>query len=148
MIFMMFFLSSMFMFLKHPLSLGLTLLLQTILVALISGLLNSSFWFSYIIFLILVGGLMILFIYMTSVASNEKFKFSFKMSWIFIVSITFLIILENSPENNCSNFILTLNKYFNSNTYLTFLFMIFYLLFSLIVVMSLSKHQGPLRKLT
>ena len=49
---------------------GLTLLIQTILVSIISGLITKTFWFSYILFLVFLGGILVLFIYVTSLASN------------------------------------------------------------------------------
>nr|AYW52101.1 NADH dehydrogenase subunit 6 [Anthribidae sp. 6 ACP-2013] len=145
----------MFMFLKHPLSLGLTILFQTISITLISGKLNNNFWFSYILFLILIGGMMIIFIYMTSIASNEKFQFSMKMmiSMILIFSLSFLMLKHEFTQNFKnfeSNEILPimLNKYINSNSISSFFMIITYLLISLIVIVNMtSLLSSPLRQM-
>nr|YP_009116479.1 NADH dehydrogenase subunit 6 [Cherax bicarinatus]AJD80507.1 NADH dehydrogenase subunit 6 [Cherax bicarinatus] len=79
--------------LTHPLSMGLTLLTQTILICVLSGLSMPSFWFSYILFLIFLGGMLILFIYVSSLASNEAFKIHLKSSLLVIFSIPFSSIL-------------------------------------------------------
>nr|AEP27708.1 NADH dehydrogenase subunit 6 [Platystomos albinus]ARH54582.1 NADH dehydrogenase subunit 6 [Platystomos albinus] len=151
--------SIMFIFLNHPLSLGFTLLIQTILIALFSGLMNSNFWFSYILFLILIGGMMILFIYMTSIASNEKFSFNFNITLIFIIilftvmvidwNVNFLTI-QNFPMNYSSSSLdLSLNKYINSYNIITFNLIINYLLITLIAVVNITKlMSGPLRQMS
>merc|ERR1712198_806681 len=76
-------LSLFFTRLSHPLAIGLALLSQTILICLITGLSSSSFWFSYILFLIFLGGILVLFIYVTSLASNEMFTPSITIAFVF-----------------------------------------------------------------
>nr|AXS66286.1 NADH dehydrogenase subunit 6 [Chrysomeloidea sp. 1 KM-2017] len=153
---LMFAMSSLFIFLNHPISMGLTLIVQTILLAMLTGLMNMNFWFSYILFLVMIGGLLILFIYMTSVASNEKFKFSiFNIVPIIIwMPIMFFInsstnkfkVLEtlNMKDNNS---IFYLFKYFNFPSMMMALFAMIYLLLTLIVVVKLTKKNlGPIRQ--
>nr|YP_009860559.1 NADH dehydrogenase subunit 6 [Kirchnerius guangxii]QKD75009.1 NADH dehydrogenase subunit 6 [Kirchnerius guangxii] len=144
---------------NHPLSLGLLLLLQSSVIALISGWMNLTFWYSYILLLIMIGGMLVLFMYMTSVASNEKFKFSPMMFLMFIVmiltSLVFMILTDqwftNSKIliNENSNLIiplLSLNKFFNYPAIMISIIMIIYLLITLIVIIKISKFkQGPLR---
>nr|YP_009185941.1 NADH dehydrogenase subunit 6 [Rugilus geniculatus]ALO70863.1 NADH deshydrogenase subunit 6 [Rugilus geniculatus] len=151
--------SSIFFFLNHPLSMGMILLSQTILISLITGLLSINFWFSYIMFLIMIGGMLVLFIYMTSIASNELFKFSIKiMSYslimLFIIFIN-LIMKINLMEYFLMNFNLldyisinfSLNKFINyPSNYIMFL-MIIYLLITLIAVVKIiNLNYGPLRQ--
>jgi len=80
--FLSFICSSIFSTIKHPLAMGLILLIQTIFICLLRGLLIKSFWFSYILFLIFIGGILVLFIYVTSLASNEIFSFSIKKFYL------------------------------------------------------------------
>nr|QJT43387.1 NADH dehydrogenase subunit 6 [Dorysthenes granulosus] len=160
---MMFILSVTFMFLNHPLSFGLILLLQTILISLTTSMMNYNSWFSYILFLIMVGGMLVLFIYMTSIASNEKFKFSSKLFIMITITLSMTLLmfmlldelLLNSmfksydlinqtmkPDNSKS-----MTKFFNmplsSNLYL----IIIYLLITLIMVVKITNIQyGPLRQ--
>jgi hypothetical protein len=62
-----------FINLSHPVGLGLTLILHTLLIRGATGLAAGNFWFSYVLFLVFLGGVLVLFIYMTRLASNEKF---------------------------------------------------------------------------
>nr|APX40587.1 NADH dehydrogenase subunit 6 [Cryptocephalus rufipes] len=148
---------------NHPLTLGFVLLLQTIVIALLTGFMSLNFWPSYIIFIIMIGGLLILFIYMTSVASNEKFKFSLKLllsiiltSLLSMVLVLFLdkffmaqkiktteifsIMEKINPQ-------LFLNKFINFPHNLIYLMMVIYLLITLIAVVKItSKSKGTLRK--
>nr|AEP27621.1 NADH dehydrogenase subunit 6 [Brachytemnus porcatus] len=84
-----------FIFLNHPLSLGSILLIQTILVTLTTSSFYMNSWFGYILFLVMIGGMLVMFLYMTSIASNEKFKLPKKMmiSAIFIITILFLLFI-------------------------------------------------------
>nr|AFP16876.1 NADH dehydrogenase subunit 6 [Closteromerus claviger] len=153
--------SILFLFLNHPLSLGSILLVQTILISMLTGLMMTNFWFSYIIFLIMVGGMLILFVYMTSIASNEKFTFSHKiliyiMMWMIMIGginmmdkimISKLINLDLNEMFNFSKNSLIMSKYMNMPSSMIFLSMIIYLLITLIVVVKISKiNMGPLRQ--
>nr|QOW08067.1 NADH dehydrogenase subunit 6 [Attagenus unicolor japonicus] len=90
--------ATMFMFHKHPMSMGTTLLMQTLLMMMLTGVFFENFWYSYIFFLVMVGGMLIIFIYMTSIASNEKFKFSSTMMIMMtITGMTMTLIMMNEP---------------------------------------------------
>nr|QWB85700.1 NADH dehydrogenase subunit 6 [Peithona prionoides] len=150
-------LSTIFIFLNHPLSLGIILLTQTILISLMTGTMNNNFWYSYMIFLIMIGGMLILFIYMTSVASNEKFKFNPK--FLFLIKSTMILIfmmmfLDSFIFNlnfNMTNFSqinnLSLSKFINSPNNMIIFLIILYLLISLIMVVKITNiNYGPLRQ--
>nr|ALO76321.1 NADH deshydrogenase subunit 6 [Omalisus fontisbellaquei] len=154
---LMFSASMVFMMLNHPLSMGMILLMQTTLISLVTGLMSNHFWFSYIMFLIMIGGMLILFIYMTSIASNEKFNFSPKIMSIIIIICTsmMMIYLIKDPYNyyymntiNPSNYTneMMLNKYLNFPSNLVFTSMMIYLLMTMIAVVKITKiNYGPLR---
>nr|ASN65909.1 NADH dehydrogenase subunit 6 [Platychile pallida] len=160
-------LSIMFLFMNHPLSMGMILLLQTILITIMSGMLSYSFWFSYILFLIMIGGMLVLFIYMTSLASNEMFNFSFKitlfMLMLIILSIMFLYMIDFSlinpimKNNNIIEFmnniflknenIITLNKIYNIPNFMITILLINYLFLTLIATVKITDiNYGPLRQ--
>nr|ALO70954.1 NADH deshydrogenase subunit 6 [Pselaphinae sp. 12 EF-2015] len=147
------------LFMKHPLSLGLILLMQTINVSLISGLL-SNFWFSYILFLIFIGGMLILFMYMISIASNDMFFLNkiLLIAIIFILMITlsifmnfdlYILNLFTMMENYFMNYMINsfLLKFFNyPNKYILIILMI-YLFITLIVCVKISNTSfGPMRQ--
>nr|YP_009995490.1 NADH dehydrogenase subunit 6 [Ochthebius sculptoides]QNP09945.1 NADH dehydrogenase subunit 6 [Ochthebius sculptoides] len=150
--------SMIFLFMIHPLSMGMILLMQTILISLITGFLNFNYWFSYILFLIMIGGMLVLFTYMTSVASNEKFNINNKLILMIITMLMMMILLLFNDKflimnNNLNNFIYMnynyymLSKFYNNpSNYIMFL-MIIYLFITLIAVVKITKFQlGPLRQ--
>nr|AML26309.1 NADH dehydrogenase subunit 6 [Hydrophilidae sp. BMNH 1274335] len=148
--------TSMFiLFSTHPMTMGLTLLIQVICVSLMTGMLSNNFWFSYILFIIMIGGMMVLFIYMTSIASNEKFKFSkmlmIKMLMLFLL-FSFISMLSDNIINEYQNLFyfmdmnINLNKYINYPYNIITIMMILYLLITLIAIVKISKIKyGPLR---
>nr|ALO71173.1 NADH deshydrogenase subunit 6 [Sunius melanocephalus] len=150
--------SLIFLMMNHPLSMGMVLLSQVIITSLISGILSMNFWFSYILFLIMIGGMLVLFIYMTSVASNEKFKFNMNLliSTIMIMIIIMLIYNMNLFLNNLLNFSLNLlnyenyiylNKFINWPSNFIMFMMIIYLFITLIAVVKITNiKSGPLRQ--
>nr|ARH53776.1 NADH dehydrogenase subunit 6 [Cercyon borealis] len=142
-------------FSTHPMSMGLTLLIQVICVSLMTGMLANNFWFSYILFIIMVGGMLVLFIYMTSIASNEKFKFSKILFITFLGLLSFMMLMSMFMDNifieylnlfNYPEMNINLNKYINYPYNIITIMMILYLLISLIAIVKISKIKyGPLR---
>nr|YP_010016774.1 NADH dehydrogenase subunit 6 [Dodona eugenes]QOJ44731.1 NADH dehydrogenase subunit 6 [Dodona eugenes] len=160
---------SMFMFfVNHPLSMGMLILLQTLILCLLSGMLINTYWFSYILFLTFLGGLLVLFIYVSSIASNEIFKifiynkimilfmliFTFIMSIFFMNNLNWMNINFNNEMNklfdmfmffNVENNI-NLSKLYNEQTYFLMMMMIIYLFITLIAVVKITNiFFGPLR---
>nr|YP_133768.1 NADH dehydrogenase subunit 6 [Dermatobia hominis]AAR16445.1 NADH dehydrogenase subunit 6 [Dermatobia hominis] len=154
-----------FMFMKHPLAMGLTLLIQTLLICMMSGLMSKTFWFSYILFLVFMGGMLVLFIYVTSLASNEMFSLSIKLTsillFMFLISSMLLYFIdknillqyfniETKPINLMNSFIsensLSLNKLYNFPTNMLTIMLMNYLLITLIAIVKITKlFKGPLR---
>nr|AND96510.1 NADH deshydrogenase subunit 6 [Milichus apicalis] len=150
--------SILIMTMKHPLSMGTILLIQTINLTLYMGYLKFDYWYSYILFLIMIGGMLVLFIYMTTVASNEKFSPSIKLlimsSMIILIFMFLLIIMDpffymmnsnfNEYENEFIN--LSLNKYFNFPNSIIMYTLILYLLITLFVIVKITSFKkGSLR---
>nr|YP_010253728.1 NADH dehydrogenase subunit 6 [Cochylimorpha cultana]QTZ18145.1 NADH dehydrogenase subunit 6 [Cochylimorpha cultana] len=160
---------SMFMFfLNHPMSMGMMILIQTILTSMISGMLINTYWFSYILFLTFLGGLLVLFIYVSSIASNELFKNNFLYNKIIIINLIIITIISmifikklnwmNSFFNNeMENFFeinlffnnenkFNLSKLYNNQTFLIMMMMIIYLFITLVAVVKITNiFYGPLR---
>nr|YP_010274914.1 NADH dehydrogenase subunit 6 [Erynnis popoviana]UJV31605.1 NADH dehydrogenase subunit 6 [Erynnis popoviana] len=166
---MMIFFSIILFFMKHPLSMGLLILIQTMLTCLISGMIINTYWFSYILFLTFLGGLLVLFIYVSSIASNELFKISMNNKMMFIIIIIFILFMSimfmnnlnwmnlftNSYElNNFFNMFLFFNnennmnltKLYNNQTYFLMMMMMIYLFITLVAVVKITNiFYGPLR---
>ena len=156
----------MFLFIRHPLAIGFILLIQTLIICLITGLVTKTFWFSYVLFLIFVGGILVLFIYVTSLASNEIFNFSRKISFSSLfIFFTFLVLLlfidkrlfvnyflnyETESLKIINSFLLentlTLNKLYNFPINIITIIIIIYLFLTLIAVVKITNiFEGPLR---
>nr|QNJ33951.1 NADH dehydrogenase subunit 6 [Medetera sp. Qilemoge-2020] len=160
--------SLIFIQINHPMAMGLILLIQTLLTCLTIGLLAKSFWFSYILFLVFLGGMLVLFIYVTSLASNEMFSLSMKMTivnmfiMILLVSMALLTdpslmdpLMQNNEMNELINStsmleenMLTLNKIYNYPTNMITIMLINYLLVTLIVIVKITNmFYGPIRQM-
>nr|ATN41174.1 NADH dehydrogenase subunit 6 [Diptera sp. 69 LC-2017] len=153
--------SVIFFQLKHPLSMGFFLLIQTFNICLLIGISLESFWFSYILFIVFIGGMLVMFIYVTSLASNEKFKFSPKLIFfsLFFV-LVFIILLEMNMnilnfESNILSFssllkenYLIIKKLYSFPTNLITIFSINFLFLTLIVSVKVTNFfYGPIRNL-
>lgn len=139
--------------------------MQTLLICLLIGSINENFWFSYILFLTFLGGILVIFIYITSLASNEIFNFSIKILLIIIIISVIILInfkiniiseilnLNNifinfSSEINNKETIKTTIKLYNFPSNLNSILIINYLLFTLIVSVKITDfYHGPLRNL-
>nr|QZK22088.1 NADH dehydrogenase subunit 6 [Amitermes sp. QLD_231] len=149
--------SLMFTQMKHPLAMGLMLLIQTTMVCLISGTMYSSFWFSYILFMIMIGGMLVLFMYMTSLASNEMFSPSNKMLMATLALLPILMYMMPTVTNNkemktystmMENEILTTTTvmYNQMMGTMTTLLVLYMLLTLIVVVNIINVSKGPLRQ--
>nr|ALO76197.1 NADH deshydrogenase subunit 6 [Dictyoptera aurora] len=145
--------SIMLLFMNHPLTVGLMLMIQTIMTSLITGML-SKFWFSYILFMIMVGGLMVMFIYMTSISSNKKFKFSWKLS-IFMAPVMMIILvvmiimdyMETLMMSQKSELETNILKYIEYPMNSIMIMMMIYMLLALIAIVKITQtNWGPLRQ--
>lgn len=142
------------------------LLIQTFLICLITGNYNESFWFSYVLFLIFLGGMLVLFIYVTSLASNEIFSLSIKILIVSIIILgitigttlfldisfiqSFIANNEIQPLFSLNLMVeenrINLNKLYNFPTNLVTLLLINYLFLTLIAAVKITNiFYGPLR---
>nr|UYA97301.1 NADH dehydrogenase subunit 6 [Megacopta cribraria]UYA97314.1 NADH dehydrogenase subunit 6 [Megacopta cribraria]UYA97327.1 NADH dehydrogenase subunit 6 [Megacopta cribraria] len=144
-------LSVIMMFMKHPLSMGMILIVQTLVIAITTGMMIKTFFFSYIVTIIMMSGALVLFIYMASVASNEKFNPSIKIAMMFMMTIATTWMMKTSEihHNMQSQEIKMVVKMFNmTNAFMTMM-MILYLLFTMITASSIANiKEGPLRMKT
>lgn len=156
-----------FIKLNHPISIILFIILQTFLVGLISGTIIERFWLSYILFLTFLGGILVLFIYITRIASNEIFQpkiiiiiLSFIL-WTIIIAILIIIdktifidFFKNIETININSSInyqeitFSLEKLYNNPTFIITIIIIIYLFLALLAVVKITNiNQGPIRKM-
>nr|UPL65969.1 NADH dehydrogenase subunit 6 [Hyalopeplus sp.] len=157
---MMTLISMMMMYVTHPLSMGLLLILQTIMTSIMTGLMMNTFWMSYILIISMLSGALVLFIYMSSVASNEKFMTSTSMWTVFmtmtIIGMLFLFLEEKMIIKNnyfsmemMNNDFFPINKMFNMEYKYLIIMMVLYLLYTMIVSTHLVNiFEGPMRMKT
>nr|YP_010329899.1 NADH dehydrogenase subunit 6 [Asota paliura]UNP54648.1 NADH dehydrogenase subunit 6 [Asota paliura] len=165
--FMITFISLFMLFLNNPLSMGLMILIQTLLICLITGLMIKTYWFSYILFLTFMGGILVLFIYVCSIASNELFKPSFNTKLLFFSMIFMMIISQmyffnnltwmnfsfNSDMNIFNNYMffynennINLSKLYNTQTFMIMTMLVIYLFITLIAIVKITNiFYGPIR---
>lgn len=141
-------------------SLRITIFIQTILISILCGIISNLFWFSYILFLVIIGGLLVLFLYITNVASNEKFKPSKTISLIILTIIItiiwslytdkFIYYYKTSIWFNYFNkpsLETILIKFFNiPSNYIIIIIIIFLLLTIIITVKVTNIKKGALRQ--
>uniref|UniRef100_A0AAU6PBZ5 NADH dehydrogenase subunit 6 n=1 Tax=Dusuna sp. TaxID=3133678 RepID=A0AAU6PBZ5_9HEMI len=145
-------------FFSNPMSMGFFLLIYSFLISFFISKIMLTSWFCYITMLMMIGGILIIFMYISSISSNESFKFNNNMNLLFMIFM-FMIVEEFMLEFQVSDFIclhkdvesfnfFSVVKLYNSNCMFLTVFLIIYLIFSMIVVSNIVKHfKGPLRSL-
>nr|YP_011036794.1 NADH dehydrogenase subunit 6 [Macropsidius duuschulus]WRK21476.1 NADH dehydrogenase subunit 6 [Macropsidius duuschulus] len=142
---------------KTPLSLGTILMAQTILSTMLMNKMMLNSWFPMITFLMMIGGMMVLFMYMSSIASNEKFKMNMNLTMMFsILLIMTEDLMTNVQINEKQDLIMITNqetismlKLYNNKSYMITLLLILILLLTMISISKIVMfHKGPLRMKT
>lgn len=147
----------------HPITLIIILIIIRFLICLKINFLKKSI-ISFILFLIIIGGLIVIYIYITRLANNELFSFNYKfikinfykiLPTIFILLIIFFSAqyIFNYPIESFNIFESNYNYKFINILYkeqynkLTF-FIIIYLYYSIICIINICyKFKAPLRQL-
>nr|YP_010282314.1 NADH dehydrogenase subunit 6 [Xanthabraxas hemionata]UHM24977.1 NADH dehydrogenase subunit 6 [Xanthabraxas hemionata] len=167
---MMILISIIMIFMNHPLSIGLMILLQTMLMCMLSGMMIKTYWFSYILFITFLGGLLVMFIYVSSVASNELYNTSLNMKLIIMFIILMIMINQiylylnenlnwmnfnnNMMDNDNFNKMfffnnenkINLNKLYNNHTFMLMMMLMIYLFITLVSIVKITNiFYGPLR---
>nr|ARA91005.1 NADH dehydrogenase subunit 6 [Hishimonoides recurvatis] len=149
---MMMYISTMILMLKTPMSMGVMLLIQTMMCTIIMTTISTTSWMPMIMFLMLIGGLMILFMYMSSIASNEKFSpniFAFLTMLILILPFENMLteeLMQDKLESIIVKESMSMMKIYNVKTMMITVMLFLYLLLCMIAVMKILKiYKGPLR---
>nr|AZL93113.1 NADH dehydrogenase subunit 6 [Aulacus sinensis] len=159
-------------FINNPLIMTLNLMMYIILMCMFMlNIINFS-WYSYILFLIFIGGLMILFLYFTSISPNELNMTSWNWLMKLMLKITLILIMmsmmiynmdmyllfinishyEVTNNNQLNTLILNKNLILNLNNIMNYplnkitLFIMLYLLLTLIIIVKMIfNFNKPLR---
>lgn len=132
---------------KNPLSLLLLIVLIRLTVAAIFRIAISS-WYSFLIFLIYVSGILVIFAYFAAITPNQSIDIKSTLLNILYVSIPIFsftaIKTVNFPKFDEKQIQIT--KIYELENGFTLIFITLLLLFTIIVIVKLTKHcQGPLR---
>nr|YP_010952941.1 NADH dehydrogenase subunit 6 [Empoascanara alami]YP_010952980.1 NADH dehydrogenase subunit 6 [Empoascanara hongkongica]WMQ52384.1 NADH dehydrogenase subunit 6 [Empoascanara alami]WMQ52423.1 NADH dehydrogenase subunit 6 [Empoascanara hongkongica] len=138
---------------KNPMSLGILLMTQTMMMILLINTILSTSWFAMITFLMMIGGLLIIFMYMSSIASNEKFKIKMNLTLMILILLLMTddMLIENQPKETQMMELsydndLSLIKIYNMKSMMMTIMMVLYLLITMVCVSNIVKHHyGPLR---
>nr|QLD97034.1 NADH dehydrogenase subunit 6 [Navis striatus] len=131
-----------FLLSTHPLTMIFLLVIITFLTAFMMYLTMKSTWFSLILILLILGGMLVLFIYITSLTPNQKFTLNKKN--IFLLLLPMLMHMNNKMQLTFSKE--NIYMYNMHNNSLLLIFITTYLLITLIAIMKLiNSTKGPLR---
>nr|UNO53738.1 NADH dehydrogenase subunit 6 [Ixodes ovatus] len=130
-----------FMF-NHPMSMLLSIIMSTIIISFLISKYIKMAWISLILILLVLGGMLILFLYIISLIPNKKMNANKKLLAMFLV---FLITFKTNWFFNTSFF--SMNSIFFLSSMNFMLFMMMYLLISLMIVMKIMKSSNSPLKL-
>nr|ALQ78780.1 NADH dehydrogenase subunit 6 [Glycera dibranchiata] len=128
-----------------PLATGFWVLMLALLTATCTALSMSS-WFGFIIFLIYIGGMLVMFAYFTAIQPNQQFKIGIPLLALTITSIILPLYYNTSTINN-----MTLNNWWLSAMYEamnipSLIFLALALFLALISIVKISfMNRAPLR---
>lgn len=130
---------------SRPISLGLTILLITLLLALFYATTLSS-WIALLIFLLYAGGILVIFSYFVAITPNQHLFNNTYITLIITMTITLIAIITNTISPIAlQNHPITTTLYVSNNTTILLILALLLLLTILIVVKISSHTQGPLR---
>nr|YP_009318504.1 NADH dehydrogenase subunit 6 [Pycnophyes kielensis]APA17411.1 NADH dehydrogenase subunit 6 [Pycnophyes kielensis] len=103
-------------------------------------------WYSFSMFLVIMGGLLVLFMYVSSVVSSMKFDvfYSFLMSLMISIMMLMIFLSESSLEVLEEGSFMSL--YYLKFFFISIFFFVFLLFYLLIVSLMVGEFWGPMRK--
>nr|AIW52247.1 NADH dehydrogenase subunit 6 [Sinanodonta woodiana] len=137
----------------HPLTMSLKVLLFALILCLTMGF--TTTWYAYMIFMVMLGGVLVMFTYISSMAPNSIYSTKINLPLLSIQTITALFVSYNSIKLPPKSFN-TQNSIFLPENFITFflssnnctilLIMASILLLSMFVIMTLlSKSESAMR---
>nr|YP_010535529.1 NADH dehydrogenase subunit 6 [Ornithodoros erraticus]UYB78285.1 NADH dehydrogenase subunit 6 [Ornithodoros erraticus]UYB78298.1 NADH dehydrogenase subunit 6 [Ornithodoros erraticus] len=136
-------LATLFLSSLHPISMLMIMISTTIYLTLMIYMVMKHSWLSLIITLLMLGGLLVIFLYITSLTPNKKFILSKKMFFA-LMPLSLLINFNNSFYTNFSN-LTTLSIFDIDKTPMLFLMLIYLLLTLLVIMKMINSMLSPLK---
>nr|YP_009370185.1 NADH dehydrogenase subunit 6 [Haemaphysalis concinna]ARO89823.1 NADH dehydrogenase subunit 6 [Haemaphysalis concinna] len=129
--------SILLMMMTHPLMMLMSVMLLTLYMSMIFYLISQFSMISLIMVLLILGGMLVIFMYMVSLTPNNKISFNFKM----LVSIFFMLFLLNVEIQMKNLDMQIFNKIYFTNYMNLIMLMMMYLILSLNVVMKFTNSN-------
>lgn len=132
---------------QNPLTIGLTILIIALLLA-ITFAYSISSWIAFLIFLIYIGGMLVIFSYFVSIIPNQTLYLSYNLT---VIALSLSLIFISSYIINIKPLIVSSQPLLLNFIYLPLnvpilIILALILLFTIIVVVKLSiLSKGPLR---
>nr|YP_009255681.1 NADH dehydrogenase subunit 6 [Stygobromus indentatus]AND97089.1 NADH dehydrogenase subunit 6 [Stygobromus indentatus] len=149
-----------FIFMWHPMSITILIIFQAMIIAVNLYTCTQTSWFTYILLMAFLSGMMIIFAYISSIVPNETMT---KMSTLMLSSLVMMLIillllvimspdplfffsLFLDPSHFPNSTSISVFKIFNTKTNSMAMMLITYLLIVLIMSVKLTSiSHGPLR---
>nr|YP_010586154.1 NADH dehydrogenase subunit 6 [Ecnomus latus]UZZ43903.1 NADH dehydrogenase subunit 6 [Ecnomus latus] len=147
--------------LNHPMSISMLLIIQILISCIMMNFILQMTWFSYILFIIIIGGLMILFMFMCAMSSNNKFKLNLNYCMFISLLSIMLINWKNMKMINLNyksiqfidsfyikNESMNLSKFLFPQSIMLLCMMIIILLFIMIIINKMNYiNNSPFRQI-
>nr|YP_010535659.1 NADH dehydrogenase subunit 6 [Alectorobius puertoricensis]UYB78545.1 NADH dehydrogenase subunit 6 [Alectorobius puertoricensis]UYB78558.1 NADH dehydrogenase subunit 6 [Alectorobius puertoricensis] len=133
-----------FIFSTHPIMLIIIMILTTITLNMYMYMYMKFSWFILMITLLILGGLLVIFLYITSLTPNKKFIF--KKMYFFMIPLTFMLNTKQMTFFSTKNYqMMTL---FSPTSLTILMFILIYLMLTLISIMVMIKSSmAPLKSI-
>jgi len=138
---------------SHPVLFTSIILIQTILLRTTMWISQANRWFAFILFLIFLGGLIVLFVYITRLASNELISTRAFLLTAILLTVSVIVLFIHEKQKNLRSFINTPLDYkllftglYSTSSMTLVLLRIIYLLITLIVtIKTANKNEAPIK---
>ena len=128
-----------------PLALGLWVLILSMSISFLTSLIYSS-WFGFILFLIYIGGILVMFAYFVSIQPNQQFRLKNSFLFSFIVFINLVIRDYPVTINLVSRINWWINSLFDLSNVRIVILLGFVLFLALVMVVKITTFiMAPLR---
>lgn len=132
---------SFFLF-NHPITILILIISTTIIISILRIKFLKIIWLSLILILLILGGILILFLYLISLIPNKKIIFKKKI----LLLLAFGLIINFNTSNQVNLSINTIINLFFPPSIRWLLFIIIYLLLTLIVVIIIiESSKAPIK---
>nr|AIZ58669.1 NADH dehydrogenase subunit 6 [Ornithodoros kalahariensis]AIZ58760.1 NADH dehydrogenase subunit 6 [Ornithodoros kalahariensis] len=133
-----------FMASTHPISMIMILISSTLFLNLLIYTQFKNTWFPLLVTLLILGGMLTIFLYITSLTPNKKFTFN-----KFFMTISSIGLMINIKNNTFTNFQETnIFNILNTSPIMMIIFMTTYLLITLIAIMMMIKSSmAPMKSM-